>query len=63
MGHKSIMVVFLYALLFGSLARSSQCRPHLMEEGSDSIATAVNASSSVDDRKLSLTFCIGAICD
>ncbi|TVU43760.1 hypothetical protein EJB05_10252 [Eragrostis curvula] len=62
MVHNSIMVVVLYVLLFGSLACPSQCRPHLMEAVSNSIATAVNASSS-DDRKLSLTFCITSICD
>ncbi|TVU43679.1 hypothetical protein EJB05_10166, partial [Eragrostis curvula] len=39
-----------------------QRRTHLMKVGSDSIATAVNTSSS-DDRKLNLTFCIKSICD
>ncbi|TVU36406.1 hypothetical protein EJB05_18339 [Eragrostis curvula] len=60
MGDKSVVTMLLFAMLLGSLAFPAKCRPQLLDSRS-SIATTIN-STSVEERKMSLIFCVAVRC-
>ncbi|KAL6657722.1 hypothetical protein ACP70R_005502 [Stipagrostis hirtigluma subsp. patula] len=60
-GLGSMMNVFLFAVLLGSLALPAHCRPQLLDTGS-TMATAVN-STSLDESKINLVLCVRGLCN
>ncbi|CAL4965809.1 unnamed protein product [Urochloa decumbens] len=55
-----VMAAFLFAVLLGSLALPTQCRPHLLFT-TNSTVNDVN-STSLDETKVHLIFCAKSRC-
>ncbi|CAL4958604.1 unnamed protein product [Urochloa decumbens] len=62
MRNNTLMTVLFFVMLFGSLALHARCRPQLLDSSS-SVATVINSSSLLDERKVTLIFCAKTTCN